>query len=256
MASSYKFTDALGCDKDFACTIFTFRDTLLSVSEQSDYRRTLETATAELSGLIEEAEELDDRRDKLTNRISALRDIVFALSNVLGIDPKLTYPELYPESIEPETGFTDAIREVLKSSNKYLSPVDIRNELRERGFNLMKYRNPLAAIHQILKRLAIGNEIEKHPDEEKKLYRWSNKGIRVLGSTASGGTRVLGSTAGTGVSAQEDARPRLARPKPGNGGDPKPVGAPWDIPLAPPKLSPDYLKQKAMVDAEKKDLKK
>jgi hypothetical protein len=163
----------LSCDKDFACFVFTFCDNLLSVSEETDYKRTLETATAELSDLIEEAEELDDRREKVERRIAALRNMVLATSHVLGEDPQLTYPELFPETIEPEIGFTDAVREVLKSSNKYLSPVDIRNTLRDRGFNLEKYRNPLAAIHQILKRLVENSkEVERHPDENRKLFKW------------------------------------------------------------------------------------
>jgi len=149
------------------------------MSDDLDYRKTRDKAAGELSGLMEMLEAIDHRRQIVTSRINALRDMVFATSNVLGENPYMTHPELFPELIEPEVGFTDAIREVLKTSITYLSPVDIRNELQRRKFDLEKYKNPLAAIHQILRRLDAAKEIEKHPDDDKKLYRWRvNQNIR------------------------------------------------------------------------------
>jgi len=137
------------------------------VSSNLDYKDILNRSARELSELIEQREELDDIREKLAQRINGLRDLVFALSNVLNQDPYKTHPEVFPELIEPETGFTDAVREVL--TDEYQSPVDIRDELKRRRYNLEKYRNPLAAIHQILSRLESSGEVKKH--EEKKLYK-------------------------------------------------------------------------------------
>lgn len=203
------------------------------MSEHSDYKRTLQTAASELSSLIEEVEELDARRDKITSRIVALREMVFAMSNVVGEDPKITYPELFPELIEPETGFTDAVREVLKSSNKYFSPVDIRDTLLERGFFVGKsYRNPLAAIHQILKRLVGSKEIEPK-DENTKLYRWKKiEGTPLPAHGAGGG----------GLSVRR-----------GSGGDPKPVS-----PFAPTVSAGAFVRTalEAIEEMKKKDEKK
>lgn len=136
-------------------------------ADNAEYKVMMNKAVLELDDLVEELEVLDDKREKVQRRIFSLRDLIFALSNVLGEDPYKTRPELFPELIEPETGFTDAVREVL--SDEYQSPVDIRDELKRRRFNLEKYRNPLAAIHQILSRLVASKEVEQH--EEKKLYK-------------------------------------------------------------------------------------
>ncbi len=157
------------------------------MNDHLDYNDLLHRAARQLSGLMEDRETVDDMREKLTHQINGLRDIVFALSGLLDVNPHTAYPELFPELFEPETGFTDAVREVLKTSDKYLSPVDIRDELKRRLFNLDKYKNPLAAIHQTLKRLVDGAEIERHPDEEKKLYKWkSPQGFKPLTQSASG----------------------------------------------------------------------
>jgi len=48
-----------------------------------------------------------------------------------------------------------------------LSPVQVRNRLRAGGFDLKGYKNPLATIHTILKRLVKAGELFVMPQDEE-----------------------------------------------------------------------------------------
>jgi hypothetical protein len=137
-----------------------------------EYKRAMHAAIQELSDLMEERENLDTRRERITRRIAVLRDGIFGLSGIAGENPYTVRPELFPNTIPPDTGITDAVREVLKSRGLFVSTLDIKEMLEAMGFNITKYKNPLSTIHQVLNRLIDSGEVESHEDDEKRLYRW------------------------------------------------------------------------------------
>ena len=141
------------------------------------YRQAIDTAAQELGELMKRHEELETELEHVQDRIETLQFGLTALGAVSGIDPRQEYPDLYPEEMTPDLGFTDAVREALKSANPIMifSPVLVRDELQKRGFDLTKYRNPLASIHTILKRLRASDEVIAHLDEStgKYLYSWN-----------------------------------------------------------------------------------
>lgn len=136
------------------------------------YKQSLDVAISELTDLCRQRDDLDAERDTIDRRINKIRDGVFALSTLVDINPYEEFPELFPDMIDPETGFTDAVREVLKATYTSLSPTEVRDELRRKGFNLDKYKNPLPSIHKILERLYAGEEVEMNPREGKTVYKW------------------------------------------------------------------------------------
>src|SRR5207249_3977513 len=77
------------------------------------------------------------------------------------------------ECAEPEMGFTDAVRKVFRNipeGRRYLDPKSVRDILKEEGFPLEKYTNPLASIHTILKRLVKKGEINRMVNEDGIRY--------------------------------------------------------------------------------------
>ncbi len=150
---------------------------LLSVSDQT-YQDAFSEAIDELAELMTEREQLDAKRESLDRRIIRLREAVFGLGGLCGKSTEAIsskWPELFPDSIEPDVGLTDAIREVLSSSDKYLSPVFIRDTLKARGFDIDKYKNALASIHSVLKRLTRQGEVTTGNYEGKTLYKWAKE---------------------------------------------------------------------------------
>ena len=121
------------------------------------YKQSFDTAINELSELVKELNDLDDRRETVSERILKVRRGVIALSPLIGEDPKnieRKFPELFPNVIPPDTGLTEAVRKILMSSAQPLTPTGVRSELEKAKFDLNKYKNPLASIHTTLKRLA------------------------------------------------------------------------------------------------------
>jgi hypothetical protein len=148
---------------------------------KTNYRRAIDDAIRELSELMARREVLESELEKVQWRIEAVQYGLEGLAAVSGIEPKEEYPHLFPDELtKSDVGFTDAIREVLKSAppqESVFTAVSMRDALKERGFDLKKYQNPLASIHTVLKRLALQDEVERYPDSEtgKWFYSWKRK---------------------------------------------------------------------------------
>ena len=140
------------------------------------YRDAFQKAMQELSELTAQRKTLDDHRKELDARLVQVRKGALGLGSMCGQDPRSvesTYPDLFPQRIEPEVGLTEAIRIVMKSQKgKTLTPIEMRTGLLNIGFDLGKYRNPLATIHITLKRLCDNGEIKMdvHKASGKTVY--------------------------------------------------------------------------------------
>ena len=103
----------------------------------------------ELSHQLEHRESLQSSLVRVAEAIRDLQEAAIGIGKLCFIDPQKEHPELFPESTEPEIGFTDAVREVFRGleRGRFLGPVDVRDALMETGFPVRKYKNPLASIH-------------------------------------------------------------------------------------------------------------
>ena len=109
----------------------------------SDYKRARASAVEELKAFLKE-------KRMVEQRIMQLRQIITALDAFVS-------PRRKPAEIPR---LTDAIRSIfLASSGKRLTPRDIRQKLREIGFDEKRYSNFLASIHVVLRRLKEKGEI-------------------------------------------------------------------------------------------------
>jgi hypothetical protein len=77
------------------------------------------------------------------------------------------------EMVESSSSVTDAVRILLYAvQDKWFMPTAIRNALRSQG-KLKDYKNEMAVIHQVLKRLEEQGEVKSCESTTGKVYRWN-----------------------------------------------------------------------------------
>jgi hypothetical protein len=86
----------------------------------------------------------------LEERISGLRETIFALSRMLRAEP-------FEEA--DALGLTDAIRQAYRTHGGPLVPTDVRARLESMGYDTGKYGNLMASVHSIIGRLEKRGEI-------------------------------------------------------------------------------------------------
>jgi hypothetical protein len=149
-------------------------------NKEQSYLKTYQTAVADLAETMAAREQLDARREELDRRIVRLRDAVLGLGGLcLKSSESIAkeYPELFPDQITPEVGFTDAVRAVFKANpDRSLSPVYIRDSLEASGFDIDKYKNVLASIHSIVKRLRGKGDVLVDTRDGRTVYRLNPRG--------------------------------------------------------------------------------
>jgi hypothetical protein len=133
----------------------------LPAMAESGFPNALAEARENLERLLRERQQLDIRIAKMEQVVAALRSYVEP-----GDDESAT------------TGFTDAVRRVLKGTIEKgpLSPTQIREGMLAMGFELSRYNQPLATIHVVLKRLVKSTEAREIGDSESKRYWWASYG--------------------------------------------------------------------------------
>ena len=107
-------------------------------TEMLRLRDVLDNSQGELARLLEERTRLDERILQPQNKIRHVARMVDVT-----VDDPIT-----------QLGLTDAIRYVIRHAGKPMTPVDLRDVLLKRYCNPQDYRNLLASVHTVIKRLA------------------------------------------------------------------------------------------------------
>jgi len=141
------------------------------------YKDAFQQAIEDLSKAMETRETLELDVFNNDRRISMFREAALSLGGLCGksIDEITTKnPELFPDMIDPDIGMTDAVRQALQSApGTSLSPIHVRNRMEKAGFDMSGYKNVLASIHTILKRLKLKNEVLTRERDGKTVYKWN-----------------------------------------------------------------------------------
>jgi hypothetical protein len=132
------------------------------------YKLALDKAIADLDALTMKEREIALRK-------AQLRETIKALSALCGRLPDINAFSL-----------SDAIRLVISSASEGLSPIEIRGKLTGMGYDLSKYKNPLASIHTALNRMVETEEIVYMPDEDEKVEAGENMKSPVLPESPAG----------------------------------------------------------------------
>jgi hypothetical protein len=130
--------------------------------ENEAYMSALQAAVEEQADVQRQILELEKRYYRLEETVATL----IRLINDEDADPTSG------GETTSEVGLTDTVRNVLKTADDAMTPVQVRDGVIRMGKNESDYTNLLASIHNILKRLVKANEIEEDKDESgKTCYR-------------------------------------------------------------------------------------
>jgi hypothetical protein len=108
------------------------------------YTQALRKAKADLAEAIKQ-------RDHWNIEVARLNQLVKALADQLDEPPP---GKLSERALIAAAGLTDLVHAVINRSSSPLSPKDVRDRLLAEGLDVTRYSNPMAMIHQSLKRLA------------------------------------------------------------------------------------------------------
>jgi hypothetical protein len=129
------------------------------------YKKVFTQARADLEKLVEQREEMDQEISRLKQAIIGLAPLAEEpvptnhLIALLGVD-----------FVVP--GVTDSIREILKTSEKPLAPIEVKQRLLQLKPDVSRQTNLMATIHTVLKRLVPKEATVSTDNNGDTIYRW------------------------------------------------------------------------------------
>jgi hypothetical protein len=117
--------------------------------DPSSYKEALSRAIRDWRDLARQENEIAIRKAQLKRTIKALRALCAELPDVNSLS------------------LSDAIRLMIHSSTAGLSPIEIRTKLRDLGYDLSKFKTPMASIHTAVNRMLESEELVKVPDPDQ-----------------------------------------------------------------------------------------
>jgi hypothetical protein len=116
--------------------------------ESSSYKSALQKAQADWAELTRQEAGIAVRKAQLKRTIKALAALCSELPDISAMS------------------LADAIRLVIASTTEALSVIEIRGKLNEIGYDLSKFKTPLASIHTAVNRMVESEELIHIPDAE------------------------------------------------------------------------------------------
>jgi ABC-type transporter Mla subunit MlaD len=126
----------------------------MTEEQRKQFKQTLETARRT-------RDELAQKRTAIDRELMQQSRVIAAVSELLG------------ETIDSDIGITEATLMVIRAASEPMTPTQVRDELRKIGYDIDSFSNPMASLHQVLKRLEDKGEIwsEKTQDGKRKYVK-------------------------------------------------------------------------------------
>src|SRR5206468_296705 len=112
-------------------------------------KKALETAVETYTDLKTSHDLLKRQQEGVERQMGKLAIKIFSLARLCDDVPKGGHLDNLLKSIS-EMGLTETITAVMKASNEPLSASQVRDHIVRLGYNLTKYKNPIAAINTVL----------------------------------------------------------------------------------------------------------
>jgi hypothetical protein len=122
------------------------------------YGEALQAAQHELAELMLERTEID-------KRIARLKETIASLTY-------LSDGSFWKELEVRKMGLTKAVQYVLQTAGRPLQPVEIRDELAMKGYDIKRYADIIPSLHTILKRLFLSGRVSKITTGDGTFYEW------------------------------------------------------------------------------------
>lgn len=132
----------------------------------------LKTAEEQYGACQTRLNALDVERAELLEEMKRLQQAISAITPLASEHPEDVLNKFLAEyTPSPDGGLADAIREVLNTSQRYMTAIEIRDVLEASKYDLTQHTNPLASIHGILKRFEDSGEVSMASIGSKSSYR-------------------------------------------------------------------------------------
>ncbi len=138
-------------------------------------KKTLEHSVAEHRKLIEQREDLDRQIAGSTERIVAELRL---LARKPGVDISDVFDEQEMPEEDEQSSLTDAISELLKGRDEFLTASQVRDGLPRIGYGVGHYSDPLPTITTTLSRLARSGDVISQSVEGKTVYKWNTSAFK------------------------------------------------------------------------------
>lgn len=138
----------------------------MSEAYKSTREEEVAQAREELADLFNQREELDVRIAKQQRRVAALAALV---------DESEQSDQILELNLG---GLTDVVRSALRAGGpRGLTPMEVRTRLNQLSFPTGEYKNFMATLHSVLKRLVDAGEVrpvifDKHEGRDGSVYQW------------------------------------------------------------------------------------
>jgi hypothetical protein len=105
--------------------------------------------------------------------IAKLRPKIIGLAALSDEPPKDELFDLFIQETAGK-GLTDSIKDALMGADDFMTPIQVRDALIRTGYEITgKYANPLAVIHNLLKRLAASKKLITRTAGSGTEYKWN-----------------------------------------------------------------------------------
>jgi hypothetical protein len=130
---------------------------------KTDYQRAYDAAEQELTDLLQVQELIE-------KRILVLRQNLSSLAALCKQDDADFEPGMLAGALIDRMGITTDILAIVNRELSGLSPAEVRDQLKELGYDLSKYQNPLATVHVVLNRLEEAGKIASINVDGRKYF--------------------------------------------------------------------------------------
>ncbi len=142
----------------------------------ANYHRALSQAKQDLARCLTQRQKIDHKVARLQAVIGQLQDLCAEQDqkHFWGGIERVVKADL-------NRGITETARVLLKELSLPMTASDLRTRIEARKLNLSRYKNPLAVIHTVLRRLVKSGEVKVIPQKYgKKAYQWISTTEKLL----------------------------------------------------------------------------
>jgi len=117
-------------------------------------------------------------RELLNREIGGLQDAQKILKPLYEMREVASIPSIEEFVEASEIGITDSVRAALRNNaGRKLTAMQVRDVMVVGGFDLSKekYKNPMATIHQVIRRLVDSGQVRSYPQGNDRVFQWAEK---------------------------------------------------------------------------------
>lgn len=147
-----------------------------SYMPRSTYKKALEQSLAEHRKLVKQREELDRQIASLSEQI--VTELRLAAKKGEAVDVTRLFDEQEMPEDDEKASLTDAIGDLLKGRDEFLTASQIKEGLPRIGFDVSHYSDPLPTITTTLCRLVKNGDVISQSVSGRTVYKWNTSAFK------------------------------------------------------------------------------